>query len=417
MASEDSILLKEHPDYYFHVPNRPLQVSRHQFALDLSRKEVVDYLFKAISEVLRSADISYIKWDINRPLTEVFSLRKSIHESCSVCGDDDDDISPSSSTSYMSCIPPVWQAETAHRYMKGVYDLQHRLTQAFPDIMLETSASGGGRFDCGMLYYSHQIWASDNTDAIARMRIQYGTSLAFPTCSVGAHVSEVPNHITGNSTRARTRGFVSMCGTFGFELDIANTNEEDLCVYAELCKLYKELSPIILNGDLYRLWSPFESNFAAWMYVTRDKRAAIVFAFSAGSDHWSNLVPRLHLQGLDADAEYELSEPLPNNVRQSEAGNLRIETVSEPLYMLGYPCVRMTGKILMCAGLPLRFYTLDDSLMFVLNKVETSTPSSLNTSMDGTQFKCPSIIASATGTPGASPKSGYRSYPQSATYF
>lgn len=201
---------------------------------------------------------------MNRPLTEVFSTRES----------------------------DVWQSETSHRYVLGLYELQSRITKAFPDILLENCASGGGRFDPGMLYFSPQIWCSDNTDALVRMKIQYGTSFVYPASCIGSHVSTVPNHITGNSTRARTRGFVAMCGTFGFELDLKDISIKDRCYFREQIAIYKILSPIIRTGDLYRLWDPFKISFAAWMYVSRDRENAVVFAFSVNSDHWSNLVPR-----------------------------------------------------------------------------------------------------------------------------
>ena len=289
-----------------------------------------------------SANIEYIKWDMNRPLTEVYSAATLSHE--------------------------VWQAEISHRYVLGVYELQARITQAFPHVLLENCASGGGRFDPGMLYFSPQIWCSDNTDALARMRIQYGTSLAYPARCIGAHVSTVPNHITGNITRLRTRGLVAMCGTFGYELDIASASSADLLYFQKQIELYKSIAHIIRWGDLYRLWNPFKVSLAAWMYVTRDKSEAVVFAFSANSDHWSNLVPRLLLQGLLPNEEYEITEPLPNNVTQS-SGNLMIIESEVPVFQLGVThSVVLSGSILMKAGLPVKFYTLDDSVVFVLKK-------------------------------------------------
>lgn len=182
----------------------------------------------------RSANVEYIKWDMNRPLTEVYSL---------VTTDSIND--------------PVWQSETAHRYVLGVYQLQSRITKAFPNILLENCASGGGRFDPGMLYFSPQIWCSDVTDAVVRMRIQYGTSIAYPTRCIGAHVSAVPNHITGNLARPRTTGLVAMCGTFGFELDMTKVCGNDKLQFQRQVEVFKALSPIIWWGDLYRIWNPF----------------------------------------------------------------------------------------------------------------------------------------------------------------
>lgn len=203
---------------------------------------------------------------MNRPLTEVYS-KAALEDG-------------------------IWQTEVNHRYVLGVYELQNRIITEFPYVLLENCASGGGRFDPGMLYFSPQIWCSDNTDALVRMKIQYGTSIAYPTRCIGAHVSSVPNHITGNISRLRTRGFVAMCGTFGFELDLGKASQKDLQTFQRQITLYKKIAPVIRTGDLYRLWNPFKSNLASWMYVTQDKSAAVVFAFSVNQDHWSTIIPR-----------------------------------------------------------------------------------------------------------------------------
>jgi alpha-galactosidase len=237
---------------------------------------------------------------MNRPLTEVYSAAAGKEE--------------------------VWQAETAHRYVLGLYDLQNRITKEFPHILLENCASGGGRFDLGMLYYSPQIWCSDNTDALVRMRIQYGTSLVYPARCIGAHVSSVPNHITGNISRLRTRGFVAMSGTFGYELDISLASNIEKYIFQGQIEFYKSIAPIVRWGDLYRIWDPFQLPLAAWMYVSIDKSEAVVFAFSLNTDHWSNLVPRLILQGLEVNAEYEILEPSPNNLTQNSGNLMIIET-------------------------------------------------------------------------------------------
>ncbi len=143
-----------------------------------------------------------------------------------------------------------------------------------------------------MLYYSPQIWCSDNTDALVRMKIQYGTSLVYPTRTMGTHIAAVPNHITGNTSRLRTRGLVAMCGTFGIEMDFRDATCRDKKLVKAFVDMYKEIHPIILWGDMYRLWNPFKSNLAAWMYVSRDRKQAAVFAFALNYDHWSDLVPR-----------------------------------------------------------------------------------------------------------------------------
>lgn len=341
MVSEQSALFTAHPDWAFHVPGRPRQIGRNQMVLDLSREDVRDYIYTSLAAVLSNANIEYVKWDMNRPLTEVYSILAAT--SCEV------------------------QAGLAHRYVLGVYNLQQRITAAFPHILFENCASGGGRFDLGMLYYSPQIWASDNTDALVRMRIQYGTSLAYPARCMGAHVSTVPNHVTGNTTRLRTRGFVAMCGTFGYELDLSLASDKDKAIFRQQIDFYRLISPIVRWGDLFRLWNPFKMALAAWMYVSRDKTKAVVFVFSANSDHWSNLVPRLLLQGLSPDAEYEVQEPYPNNLTQA-AGNMMLIESSGPVYQLGVASAVMTGQILMKAGLPIKFYTLDDSAVFVLTQ-------------------------------------------------
>jgi len=341
MVSEQSMLFTSHPDWYLHVPFRPRQLGRNQMVLDLSRQDVRDYLFEVICSLLQSANIEYVKWDMNRPLTEVYSLAAGSEE--------------------------VWQAEISHRYILGLYDLQRRITEAFPHILLENCASGGGRYDPGMLYYSPQVWSSDNTDALVRMKIQYGTSFIYPARTAGAHVSTVPNHLTGNVTRLRTRGFCAMSGTFGYELDIGVVTPAEMLIYQKQVEFYRMIAHIVRWGDLYRLWNPFKMPFAAWMYVTLDKSEAVVFVFSMNSDHWSNIVPRLMLQGLDPDTEYEITEPAPNNLTQSNGNYLIIET-EVPVYQLGVSSVVLTGDILMNAGLPVRFYSLDDSVVFVLRK-------------------------------------------------
>lgn len=263
MVSEDSALFAAHPDWCFHVPGLAQQLGRNQLVLDITRKEVRDHIFDTLSALLRSANIEYVKWDMNRPLTEVFTLRDGAR-----------------------------QRETSHRFVLGLYELQQRLQDTFPHVLLENCASGGGRFDAGMLYFSPQIWCSDNTDALSRLKIQYGTSLAYPARSIGALISSCPNHITGNSTRARTRGFVAMCGTMGFTVDFGAVSTTELLACKEAVRVFRRIWRIILNGDLYRLWNPFKALFAAWMYVSRDKSEAVVFAFSFNSECWSNLVPR-----------------------------------------------------------------------------------------------------------------------------
>ena len=344
MVSTNSNLYRQHPDWCLHVPGLAKQIGRNQLVLDLSRKEVREYLYESLHNLLSSANIAYIKWDMNRPLTEVFSQR-----------------------TVEADYAQVWQAETSHRFVLGVYELMSKLRAAFPQVLFEHCASGGGRFDLGMLYFSPQIWTSDNTDAVARMKIQYGSSLCFPVRCIGAHISEIPNHITGNTTRAKTRAMVAMCGTFGYEMDLSSSTPKEILMYRDFSYVYLGVAPIIRYGSLYRLWDPFKVSFASWMYVSEDKKQAVVFCFSLNSDHWSNLVPRLLLKGLDPNIEYEITEPLPNNIAQ-QAGNFKIIETDLSIYQLGHASVTLSGNHLMSAGLPIKFYTLDDSVMFVIKE-------------------------------------------------
>ena len=357
MVSISSNLNQRNPEWALRVPDRALQVGRNQVVLDLSRGDVRDYLFATISRLLHSANIEYLKLDMNRPLAEIYSQAMPPERLCAdLCTTD-------------KCAPMIWQSEVAHRYVLGVYELLHRVRAAFPHVIIETCASGGGRLDPGMLFYSDQVWISDNTDALSRLKIQYGASYVYPCRCLGAHISSVPNHITGNTTRLRTRAFVALSGTFGFELNIFEATQAELDFYRAVVLLFREIQPIVFLGDFYRLWNPFIVPYAAWMFVSRDQRDAVVFAFSLNSDHFSNLVPRLQLQGLRRDAEYEVLEPIPNNVSQGR-GNLRIVESSTPCYQLGYESCVLTGGILMSCGLPVRFYTLDDSVMFRLMQVD-----------------------------------------------
>jgi alpha-galactosidase len=355
--------------------------------LDMSRGQVRNYLFDTISRLLNSANIEFIKWDMNRPLTDVFSNRVS-YRNKDGRGAAPNEINPGNLECSASPADPIFQSETSHRYVLGLYALLARVIEAFPHLVIETCSSGGGRFDLGMLYYSAMgVWTSDNTDAVERLRIQHGTSLVYPFRSMGAHVSTVPNHITGNTTRARTRGFVSMTGSFGFELDLRTATEAELVVYGQQVRLFRQIRHIIRHGELYRLWDPARGRpLCGYMFVHHNKEEAVVFAYSVNSDHWSNLAPPLKLQGLDPEACYEVTEPMPNNVSQNSS-NLRIvETI--PGFQLQYPSVILTGAILMNAGLPVKFYTLDDSLMFLIMRVGVTRGTALKPveKIEGSKF-------------------------------
>ena len=344
MVSTNSKLYAEHPDWALHLPGRAMHEGRNQLVLDLSRAEVREHIFEMIAATLRSANIGYVKWDMNRHLTEAFSQALASHR----------------------------QGEVMHRYTMGVYALHERFVTEFPNIRFEACSGGGGRFDLGILYFCPQVWCSDNTDALMRIKIQHGSSMIFPALSIGAHFSTVPNHITQGVTRKRTRALVAMCGTFGYELDLRSVPKADHAIYRRQVAAHKLVSPVVRDGDLYRLWDPFRVPYCAWMYVLGPTATkAVVFAFNMSSTFWSNLVPRLLLRGLDPAAQYQVSEPLPNN-RMQKSGTLEVVQTPAPIYQLGAHKVCMHGAALMEVGIPLRFLTQDDSLVFFLNRIEMS---------------------------------------------
>ncbi|AWI09320.1 alpha-galactosidase [Ereboglobus luteus] len=275
MVSEKSRLHEQHPDWCLHLPNRPRTQSRFQLVLDFSRAEVVDAIFAQMEAVIASAPIRYIKWDMNRHLTEIGS----------------------------AALPPGRQGETAHRHILGVYSLLERILARFPEILIEGCSGGGGRFDPGMLHYTPQIWTSDNSDAIARLRIQHGTSLVYPLCTMGAHISAVPNHQVHRATSMRTRGHVALAGIFGFELDLGALNQADRDEAATLTRLAKKLRHLIRHGDHYRLADPFATEDAAWMIALPDASEAIVTHVTT-LIHANWHAPRLRLRALDPDATY-----------------------------------------------------------------------------------------------------------------
>ena len=278
MISEKSELYRKHPDWVLHEPGRRRSIGREQMVLDLSRPEVVQYLFDTIAGVLRSANIEYVKWDMNRNLTEVYS----------------------------AALPPERQGEVAHRYMLGVYRLHEMLLEAFPNLLIEGCSGGGGRFDAGMLGYVPQIWCSDDTDAMERIRIQLGTSLFYPVSAMGAHVSVCPNHITGRSTPFATRGNIALSGTFGYELDLTKLSPEDRLLVREQVADYHKYHDLIANGDLHRLSDAFSVNaFDAWMYVSKDRREALITAVCRFAEPNAG-VRFVRPRGLDPETVYEV---------------------------------------------------------------------------------------------------------------
>lgn len=290
MVNPDSDLYRAHPDWILRTPDRRATQFRNQCVLDFSRPEVVDYIHGMLSAILRESKISYIKWDMNRSITECWS----------------------------AALPPRRQGEVFHRYILGVYALYERLISEFPDILFESCASGGGRFDPGMLYYAPQTWTSDDTDAYERLKIQYGTSLVYPISSIGSHVSAVPNFQTGRRVSLKLRADVAYFGTFGYELDLNELTPEeqrDVARYTAFMKQHREL---IQFGDFYRLASPFEGNDTGWMAVSGDRSQAVVGWYHAL--HQVNAPGRyLKLAGLDPDAAYSVHIPADDPAQDAAA--------------------------------------------------------------------------------------------------
>ena len=298
MVSEDSDLFRAHPDWALRIPGRTFSRGRDQLVLDFSRKEIVDNIYEQMIDVLDNAEIDYIKWDMNRNLTDVFSR----------------------------AYPAERQGEVMHRYMLGVYDLLERLNTRYPRMLIEGCSGGGGRFDCGMLYYTPQIWCSDNTDAMDRCLIQYGTCFGFPPITMGAHVSAVPNEQTRRVTPFETRAVVAMAGAFGYELDLSRLTEEDRAAVPMQIARYQRDYSVTHLGDYYRLSDPFGTaglgssgpsymgeggNSAgavtAWMCVSEDKSRAVVSAVFHDA-HGNPTVHFVRLKGLDEKAVYHCEE-------------------------------------------------------------------------------------------------------------
>lgn len=279
MISPDSDLYRQHPDWCLHVEGRRRTEGRQQLILDFSRQEVGDAVADMVRGILRSAPITYVKWDMNRNMTEIGS----------------------------AALPPERQRETAHRYMLGLYRVMEQLTTEFPHILFESCSGGGGRYDPGMLYYMPQTWTSDNSDAVSRLKIQYGTSLVYPLSSMGAHVSAVPNHQVHRNTSLRTRGHAAMSGNFGYELDLTAFSEQEKEEVREQVKLYKEIRHLVQFGDFYRLRNPFEGNEAAWTIVSEDRSEAVLYYFRILSEA-NEPIRWLRTMGLDPEGDYKCLE-------------------------------------------------------------------------------------------------------------
>ncbi len=277
-VSEDSDLYRAHPEWALQIPGKTPNRSRFQLILDFSREDVREHIFNQITDILDNAKIDYFKWDFNRSICDIYS----------------------------ACLPASRQGEVSHRYILGLYDMLEKLNQRYPDMLIEGCSAGGARFDAGLLYYTPQIWVSDNTDAIDRLSIQYGTSFCYPVSTMGAHVSQCPNEQTGRITPIDTRATVAMSGTFGYELDVNKMSDEEKEAVKRQIGEFKELYDLIQNGTYYRLTNPKTADcFHGWQFVSEDKSESLLCLVAI------NIEPNdggrwLKVRGLDADAMYEI---------------------------------------------------------------------------------------------------------------
>lgn len=279
MLSVDTPLYQAHPDWVIGHPDKNISHGRNQFVLDFSNPAVVDNIFEQMALLLSSEEISYIKWDMNRYISEPFSNFLKKHQ----------------------------QGEVFHRYILGVYDLLERIKTAFPAVFIETCAGGGGRYDPAMLYYAKQNWISDDTDAVERLKIQYGASMVYPIATMGSHVSEIPNHQVGRITSLKMRKDVALFGTFGYELDIMKLSAEDHQEVHQQIQQFNHYQDLLHQGDFFRLKSPFESTCTAWMVVSKDKSEAIVGVYHSQASA-NPAYERIQLAGLASDQKYSLQE-------------------------------------------------------------------------------------------------------------
>ncbi|MDT3390947.1 MAG: alpha-galactosidase [Bacillota bacterium] len=292
MINKDSQLYRERPDWLIHTPQRQDHHGRNQFVLNFSMPAVVDNIFNQMSAIIDESKLDYIKWDMNRPLTDVYDSHLDFSQ----------------------------QGEVFHRYVLGVYRLYDMLTTKYPNVLFESCSSGGGRFDPGLLYYAPQTWTSDDSDAIERLKIQYGTSMLYPISSMGAHVSIIPNHQTNRLTPLETRGNVAFFGSFGYELDLNQLTDKEINVVKSQVSFYKKYRSVLHNGTFYRLLSPFNNDEqTAWMVVSPDKKIAIVAHYKT-LNQVNRSYQRLKLKGLNATFEYEIDNSMYTGCELMNAG-------------------------------------------------------------------------------------------------
>ena len=306
MVSPDSDLFRAHPDWAIQIKGRVPGMARAQYVLDITRKEVRDHIMNSVETILRSANIEYVKWDMNRQLCDIGSVD----------------------------LPADQTGEFFHRYVLALYSMQEQLITDFPNLLLENCSGGGARFDPGMFYYSPQIWCSDDTDAVERLAIQEGTALVYPLSTMGAHVSVCPNHACGRVTPFKTRGYVALSGTFGYELDITKLPPEERAMIPGQIALYKKFSPLIREGDYYRIASALENGeYDCWMSMSQDKKQALV-TFVQLYNHPNYKTRMIKIPSLDADRLYKISWPDEEQTK--------------------FPSMKLTGATIMNAGIPVR---------------------------------------------------------------
>jgi alpha-galactosidase len=332
MVNRDSHLYRQRPDWCLHVKDRPRTESRNQLVLDLSREDVQKFVVDAVSTVIESADISYLKWDFNRHLTEIGN----------------------------EILPAERQGEILHRYYLGLYAILAQLRHRFPRLVIEGCSGGGGRFDLGMLFYSPQYWTSDNTDGVSRVHIQYGTSLFYPPDTMTAHVSVVPNHQNGRVTAMSTRHIVAMAGVLGYELRLNDLTGEDADLVRQGIVFWKSLiQPLVFEGDMYRLTSPFMSpeddmqamTVGSWMYVAPERKKAVVFVALTGYRQLNSRIASLRLDGLDEECMYKVKR-YHHQFREPEHD------------------YALHGATLMYAGLVIKMDRDADALLFYLEAAD-----------------------------------------------
>lgn len=276
MISPDSDLFREHPDWALQQESKVPGQCRNQYVLDFSRRDVIEYIYQCLVSIISSGNIDYVKWDMNRPLTDVGSMT----------------------------LPKDRQGELYHRHMLAVYELQERLLEYFPNLLLENCSSGGGRYDPGMLYYSPQIWCSDDMDAIERLAIQEGTALLYPLSTIGAHIGSSPYHMTGRKVSAKTRAAVAMAGTFGYEMDITGFSQEQIQEISGQIALHKKYRKLIWEGDYYRLASWRENHlFDCWQVVSKDQKQTLATFIQVLAEP-NRKSRRIRLRGLKPEAQY-----------------------------------------------------------------------------------------------------------------